>query len=63
MFRVGSGAELQARGLAKAFASCGDDTCVRVHDARGVLVGVIRYYGAEAPARRSDPLTTPSSSS
>ena len=47
MFRAGSQAELQARGLAKGFASCGGDTCVRVHDAQGLLVAVIRYYGEE----------------
>ena len=47
VFRAGSQAERQARGLARAFACCGGDTCVRVHDAQGLLVSIIRYYGAD----------------
>ena len=51
MFRAGSQAERQARGLARGFACCGCDTCVRVLDAQGLLVATIRYYGAEVPGR------------
>lgn len=53
MFRAGSEAESQARDLARALARCGDDTCVRVHDARGLLVGVIRYYGTDPSVIRN----------
>lgn len=49
MFRAGSQAERQARGLAMGFARCGCDTCVRVHDAEGLLVAILRYYADEVP--------------
>lgn len=46
VFTRGAQAEQQAKALGRAFAASGFDALIRVHDAREVLVGTVRYFGS-----------------